>query len=262
MADSRIVSWNINSIRSRLGRALAWCDEHQPDVVCFQETKCDGGAFPVKDFAALGYESCHHGAPGGYNGVAIVSRVGLDDVELGFPGTQPAPFNEPRLIAATCAGIRVFNVYGPHGRDLNDRHYQFKLLFYERLRQHLLDEIDATDAALVLGDFNVAPTALDVYNPKARKGRTHTSQPEREALSGVVDVGLMDMLRHFRPDEPGVFTYWSYKSKLASNHGMRIDHHFASTAVAEMAVNCWVDIAERMEDGASDHAPVVLDLRM
>jgi len=256
----RIVSWNINSIRSRLDRALAWCEDREPDVVAFQETKVNQGAFPSAAFAELGYESCESGAPGGYNGVAIISRVGLEHPAISFPGTQPAPFNEPRLIAATCGGIRIHNIYGPHGRDLNDAHYQFKLAFFERLRLHLIEEDSASTDTIVVGDFNVAPTEMDVYNPGRRKGRTHTSPPEREAVQRILDLGFTDIQRALRPDETSMFTYWSYKSKLASNHGLRIDLALGSDGVTARAETCWSDIEERMGEGASDHSPVVLDL--
>lgn len=256
----RVVTWNINSITSRLERVLEWCQEHEPDVVAFQETKVVDQKFPQRALAELGYESAAWGAPGGYNGVAIISRVGLDDIAVGFPGQQPAPFDEPRLIAATCGGLRILSVYGPHGRGLDDPHYQFKLAFFERLRLHLIEEDAAAEDTLVIGDFNVAPADVDLYSPQRRVGRTHASPPERAAIAALLDLGFTDMQRHLRPDETGMFTYWSYLSKLASNHGLRIDLALASASVRDQIITVWADIAERMQPGASDHAPVVIDL--
>lgn len=256
----RIVTWNINSIRSRLDRALDWCETNEPDVLCLQETKCETGAFPRRQFEALGYRCAHHGAPGGYNGVAIVSRLGLDDVAAGFPGEQPPPFNEPRLIAATCGGVRVLNIYGPHGRDLGDPHYQFKLLWFKRLELHLLEEAVMDAPSVIVGDYNIAPAPHDVYPKRNDPKRTHTSDRERNAFAELIDLGFTDMLRREHPDAADLFTYWSYKSKLGNNHGMRIDHLLASDALVERADRCWVDDAERYRDHASDHAPVVLDV--
>lgn len=256
----RIVTWNINSIRSRLDRALAWCATNEPDVLCLQETKCETGAFPAQQFADLGYTCAHHGAPGGYNGVAIVSRVGLVDVEAGFPGEQPPPFNEPRLIAATCGEVRVLNIYGPHGRDLSDPHYQFKLLWFKRLELHLLEEGIMDTASVIVGDFNIAPASADTYPKRNDQRRTHTSDRERVAFAELADLGFTDMLRHRHPDATDLFTYWSYKSKLGNNHGMRIDHILASAPMVDRSTGCWVDEPERHADHASDHAPVVLDL--
>jgi len=256
----RVVSWNINSVTSRLDRVREWCEANEPDVVAFQETKTVDARFPTDALAELGYESAAWGAPGGYNGVAIISRVGLDNVAIGFPGQQPAPFNEPRLIAATCGGVRIHSVYGPHGRDLDDAHYQFKLAFFERLRLHLIEVEAAADDTLIVGDFNVAPADVDVYRPERRVGRTHVSPPERAAIAALVDLGFTDMQRHLRPDETGMFTYWSYRSKLANNHGLRIDLALASHSVRDQVATVWADIAERMRSGASDHAPLVVDL--
>jgi len=257
----RIVTWNINSIRSRLERALDWIEANEPDVVCFQETKCETAAFPRQQFEALGYSCAHHGAPGGYNGVAIVSRAGLDDVAAGFPGDQPPPFDEPRLIAATCNGVRVLNIYGPHGRDLGDPHYQFKLLWFKRLELHLLEEAVMDVPSVIVGDYNIAPTAIDVYSKRNDPKRTHTSDRERGAFAELVDLGFTDMLRREHPEATDLFTYWSYKSKLGNNHGMRIDHILASAPVDDRFERCWAAAAERHREHASDHVPVVLDIR-
>lgn len=256
----RIVTWNINSIRSRLDTAIAWCEANEPDVLCLQETKCETGAFPEPQFAALGYDCAHYGAPGGYNGVAIVSRVGLADVENGFPGEQPPPFNEPRLIAATCGDVRVLNIYGPHGRDRDDPHYQFKLLWFKRLELHLLEEGVMDAAGVIVGDFNIAPAAIDTYPKRNDPARTHTSDRERTAFGELIDLGFTDMLRHAHPDDADLFTYWSYKSKLGNNHGMRIDHILATSPLVDRMAECWVDSPARYLDHASDHAPVVLDV--
>ena len=269
----RVVSWNVNSLRARHGRVLDWLDRHRPDVVLLQETKgtdahLDAIGFPAAA-AARGYELAHHGRDH-WNGVAVLSRVGLDRVQRGFPGPNRAPFDEARTIAATCGGIRFWSVYAPNGRTLTDAHYLFKLVWLERLRGALAADMEAADlgggdlgggaALMVAGDVNVAPADLDIYDPVRWRRLTHASPPERAAVGALVDLGLHDVTRHHHPG-PGVYTWWSHRpGQLERNRGLRIDLALCSDPVADRVSRVWIDTAERATPGASDHAPLVLDL--
>ena len=258
----RIVSWNVNSIRSRHRRVWRWLERHRPDVVLLQETKCSDDAFAVfaDAFAELGYESAHHGHDH-WNGVAILSRVGLADVRRGLPGTNRAPFDEARVMSATCGGIDVHSVYAPNGRELDDPHYLFKLVWLERLRTVVRHE----RPTVLAGDLNVAPTDLDIYDPVRWRRRTHASPPERVAIETLVDDGLVDVTRDHLPG-PDVFTWWSYRpGQFEQNRGLRIDLALCSTDVADRVGSVWIDVEERRSDATidekpSDHAPLVLDL--
>ena len=257
----RIATWNVNSIRARDQRVLAWLSEHQPDVALLQETKCDDALFAETvgaQLTALGYEWAHHGHDH-WNGVAIISRVGLADVRRGFPGVNRSPFDEARLISATCGGIDVHSLYAPNGRTLDDPHYLFKLVWLERLRAL----VDADRPAVMAGDFNVAPADADVYDPKRFRGKTHTSAPEREAVQSLLDTGLVDVTRHRLPD-PGVYTWWGYRpGQFEQNRGLRIDLALCTPSLADRVSDVRVDTAERADDRPqkpSDHAPLVITL--
>ena len=258
----RVVSWNVNSIRARRDAVLAWTARHAPDVLCLQETKCRDDDFPYDEIEAIGYSVAHHGRDH-WNGVAIASRVGLTDVRAGFPGPQAAPYDEARLLAATCGGLRVYSVYVPNGRELDDPHYLFKLVWLERLRGAVLADTAAPGALPVVlaGDFNVAPTDQDIYDPARWRRRTHASPPERAAIAALRDLGLRDVVRDLHPDEP-CFTWWSYRPQMfPADRGLRIDLVLASEVVAARVCAASVDRDARAEPMASDHAPVVVDLR-
>lgn len=253
----RIVTWNVNSIRTRIDRVLCWLDGNEPDVVLLQETKCTDAQFAelAAGFQDRGYRVAHHGADH-RNGVAIASRVGLDDVTRGFAGHNRAPYDEPRLVAATCGGIRFLSVYVPNGRELDDPHYLYKLVWLERLRA----EIDPATPTVCAGDLNVAPTDLDIYDPARWRRRTHASPPEREAIVALLDRGLRDVSREHRP-EPGFYTWWSYRpGQFEANRGLRIDLTLCSDPVADRVDRVWVDVEERAGERPSDHAPLVVDL--
>ena len=258
----RVVSWNINSIRTRHQRVLAWLDRHEPDVVALQETKCTDAAFAelACDYAALGYEWRHVGHDH-WNGVGILSRVGIDETQRGFAGTNRPPFDEARLITATCGrgvdALRVSSLYVPNGRELDNHHYLFKLVWLERLRA----EVDETAGnTLLLGDFNVAPANIDIYDPTRWRRKTHASPPERAAITSLLDAGLVDVTREHLP-EPGIYTWWSYRpGQFEANRGLRIDLALASPAVADRVQALWIDTEERAGHRPSDHAPLVLDL--
>ncbi|MCU1373928.1 MAG: xthA [Actinomycetia bacterium] len=253
----RIATWNVNSLKARLPRVEEWLAEAQPDVLCMQETKLSDDAFPAMTFAALGYDSVHHGQ-GQWNGVAILSRVGITDVVDGF-GDGGEPDGEARLLTATCGGVRVATVYVPNGREVGHEHYFYKLGWLSRLRAHLEATADRSSDVVVCGDFNVAPDDRDVWDAAACHGGTHVSEPEREALAGVEAWGLTDVLRQ-RYDQDGLFSWWDYQAGAFHKHwGMRIDLLLASAPLAERLSWVLVDRNARKGSKPSDHAPLVAE---
>jgi exodeoxyribonuclease-3 len=258
-APLRIASWNINSIRARVDQVTSWATANEVDVLLLQETKCGDANFPFAAMVEAGYEVAHHGV-NHWNGVAILSRVGLEDTSRGFQGPQQSPFDEPRLIAATCGGVRCWSVYVPNGRELWDPHYAFKLVWLERLRHELIVAGAAEKASVIAGDFNVAPTDDDIYMPSRWRRRTHASEPERSGIRALVDAGFRDVTREHLPD-PGVYTWWNYRpGQFEKDHGLRIDLALCSTAAADSAKRVWIDRAARGVVRPSDHAPLVIDL--
>ena len=255
----RIATWNVNSLKQRLPRLLPWLDERRPDVVCLQETKLADDACAAllgDELSGRGYEVALHGEAA-WNGVAIFSRAGLEDVETGLAGAPGFPHPEARAVSATCGGIRVTSVYVPNGRSPGSDHYDYKLRWLEALR----DAVAAGPAdAIVCGDMNIAPADADVFDPAAYVGQTHVTPPEREALAGLQSLGLRDVVRERWPEER-VFTYWDYRAGMFHQDlGMRIDLILASGSVAERVRAAWVDRQARKGKGPSDHAPVIADL--
>lgn len=260
----RIATWNVNSVRSRIDRVMGVLERHDLDVLLLQETKCRDDQFPTLDLAAKGYELAHHGL-NQWNGVAVISRVGLDNVQIGFPsmpgfGEPIAP--EARAIGATCGGVRVWSLYIPNGREIDHPHYHYKLDWLSRLRDDatgwLADDADAQ--ILLAGDWNIAPTDDDVWDVAFFEGRTHVTAPERAAFQAIVDAGFSDVVRPFTPG-PGVYTYWDYTQlRFPKKQGMRIDFALASPALASRVTDAMIDREERKGKGASDHAPVVVTL--
>jgi exodeoxyribonuclease-3 len=256
----RIATWNVNSVKQRMPRLLPWLDERQPDVVCLQETKLADDAFLEllgQELADRGYAVACHGEAT-WNGVAILSRAGLEDVVAGLGDDAPGfPHPESRALSATCAGVRVVSVYVPNGRVPGSEHYDYKLAWLESLREMVAAGPEAT---VVCGDFNIAPTDRDVFDPDAYAGQTHVTAPEREALAELQALGLRDVLRDRWPDEV-VFTYWDYRAGMFHRDlGMRIDLVLASEPVAGRVEAAWVDRQARKGSGPSDHAPVIVDL--
>ena len=198
----RIATWNVNSMRARLDRVEEWLARVEPDVCCFQETKLSDEAFPTERFTALGYEVAHHG-DGRWNGVAIASRIGLGDVERGFAGDEEVESAERRLITASCGPVRVMSVYVPNGRSVGSEHFQAKLDFLHRLRQHLDACCDPGAPVVVCGDFNVAPADIDVFDPAFFVGATHVTAEERSALGEVMGFGLRDVFRESLSEDWG-----------------------------------------------------------
>ncbi|GAA5181903.1 exodeoxyribonuclease III [Rugosimonospora acidiphila] len=252
----RLATWNVNSVTARLPRLLDWLPAVAPDVVCLQETKT--AEFPTTEVTKLGYEVAAHGS-GRWNGVAVLSRVGLADVSLGFPGEPGFPDPEARAIGATCGGLRVWSVYVPNGRTIDSPHYQYKLAWLAALRSALEPELAAHDRLAVCGDFNVAPTDADVWDPAAFAGSTHVTEPERDALAALRGLRLVDVVP--RPMKgPNPFTYWDYRAGMFhQDMGMRIDLVYATRQVAEAVQDAYIDREARKGKGPSDHAPVVID---
>lgn len=256
----RIATWNVNSVKQRVPRLLPWLDERRPDVVCLQETKLADEPFAEllgRELRDRGYEAATYGEAT-WNGVAILSRVGLEDVTRGLPDGPGFPHQEARAVSATCGGVRLVSVYVPNGRSPGSEHYRYKLEWLAALRDH----VAAGDPAstVVLGDVNIAPTDDDVFDPDAYVGQTHVTPPEREALRELQAVGLHDVVRDRWPGER-VFTYWDYRAGMFHQDlGMRIDLVLAGDAVAERVAAAWVDRHARKGKGPSDHAPVIVDL--
>jgi exodeoxyribonuclease-3 len=255
----RIATWNVNSIKQRVPRLLPWLDQRQPDVLCVQETKLTDDAFTEllgEQLAHRGYAVAHHGQAQ-WNGVAIFSRVGLDQVVSGVAGAPGFPHPEARAVAATCGGIRVHSVYVPNGRVPGSDHYRYKLAWLAALREVLGT---GPEAAIVCGDMNIAPTDADVFDPGAYVGQTHVTPQERAALAELQAVGLHDVVRDRWPAER-VFTYWDYRAGMfPKDLGMRIDLVLATDAIAGRVRAAWVDRHARKGNGPSDHAPVIVDL--
>jgi exodeoxyribonuclease-3 len=264
----RIATWNVNSLKARMDRVEGWLAQQQPDVLLMQETKLFDETAPVMPFQMAGYELAHHGQ-GRWNGVAIASRVGIADVvtnfglgpvAIGGTGEDEESGDEARMIAATCGDVRVVSLYAPNGRELATPFYEAKLDWFDRLRTWLDTGADPAQQLVLAGDLNVAPTDLDVYDPAAYIGTTHTSPPERAAFQSLLDWGLEDAYRRFHP-EPGRFSWWDYRAgNFHKGLGMRIDHLLVTASVAARATGAEIDRDARKGKLPSDHAPVYLDL--
>ncbi len=255
----RLATWNVNSIKQRVPRLLPWLDQRRPDVVCLQETKLADEAFTDllgEQLVSRGYELALHGEVQ-WNGVAILSKVGLDDVVPGVAGAPGFPLPEARAVSATCGGIRVTSVYVPNGRVPDSDHYRYKLEWLAALAEQVRS---GPSEAVVCGDMNIAPTDEDVFDPEAYIGQTHVTAPEREALAQLQAVGLRDVVRDRWPGKR-VFTYWDYRAGMFHQDlGMRIDLVLATAAVSDRVRAAWVDRQARKGSGPSDHAPVMVDL--
>jgi len=272
----RVATWNINSVNARLPKLLEWLGTASPDVLCLQELKCATDAFPYEEVRALGYETAAHGN-GRWNGVAILSRIGLDEVVRGLPGQPgylaeepgtedaliaPEPEQEARAIAASCGPVRLWSVYVPNGREVEHAHYAYKLRWFEALRAAVVEDAAAGRPFAVLGDFNVAPTDEDVWDPALFVGSTHVTPAERQALASLRDTGLADVYpRALKYDRP--YTFWDYRAlAFPKNKGMRIDLAYGNKPFVAAVADAYVDREARKGKGTSDHAPVVVDLSL
>ena len=251
-----VATWNVNSLTARWSRVEEWLSAKSPDVLLIQETKQNDEKFPFAALRALGYESAHYGQ-GQWNGVAILSKVGLSDVVRGF-GDDDA---EARFIGATCADVRVYSCYVPNGRALDDPHYVYKLAWLAKLRD-LLAARDRDQHVVVGGDFNVTPSDLDCYDTSVFEGATHVSEPEREALRAIEATGLVDLTRSMHPDEAN-FTWWDYRNgSFHRGWGLRIDLLLVDPALRAKAISSYVDREARKGEKPSDHVPVVADFAL
>jgi exodeoxyribonuclease-3 len=260
----RIATWNVNSVTARLPRLVDWLGTVEPDVLCLQETKVSAEDFPLADVGDLGYEVAAHGT-GRWNGVALLSRVGFADVRRGLvdePGFLPedAMFevHEPRAIGATCGGLRIWSVYVPNGRQVGHPHYEYKLRWLAALQATVAAELPDHARFGVLGDFNIAPTDADVWDPAAFATSTHVTAPERAALASLRELGLHDVVpRALKYDTP--YTYWDYRAGMFhKNMGMRIDLAYLSEPLAGAVQDAYVDREARKGTAPSDHAPLVV----
>jgi exodeoxyribonuclease III len=255
----RIATWNVNSVKQRVPRLLPWLDQRRPDVVCLQETKLADDKFAEllhDELETRGYAVATHGEAA-WNGVAILSRAGLENVVPGIDGAPGFPRPEARALSATCGGVRIVSVYVPNGRVPDSEHYHYKLAWLSSLREMLRE---APQSTIVCGDMNIAPTDDDVFDPDAYIGQTHVTPPERAALAELRELGLRDVIRDRWPTER-VFTYWDYRAGMFHKDlGMRIDLVLATPAVADRVKAAWVDRHARKGKGPSDHAPVIVDL--
>jgi exodeoxyribonuclease-3 len=260
----RIATWNVNSVLARLPRLVEWLKEAAPDVVCLQETKVAEGAFPADEVTDLGYTIADHGE-GRWNGVAVLSRIGVENIErglLGDPGYPDPQTLEARTIAVTCGLVRVRSVYVPNGRTPDDPHYDYKLRWLAALRDAVTTDAAGSVPFAVMGDFNVAPNEDDVWDPAAFVHSTHVTPPERDALARLRDTGLTDVIPRIAKG-PHPFTYWDYRAgAFHKGMGMRIDLVYANAALADAVSDAWVDREARKGKGPSDHAPVIVDLSL
>jgi exodeoxyribonuclease III len=266
----RIATWNVNSLKARLPRVEEWLAEMQPDVLCMQETKMADATFPALTFQALGYETVHHGQ-GQWNGVAILSKVGLENPIHGFVPDLGEPadgideyragvLNEARIVTANCGGILVSSVYVPNGRAIDDPHYDAKLVWLAHLRRHFDRIASPAEAVMVLGDFNIAPDDRDVWDVKKFTDSTHVTAPERATLAALETWGFTDLFRHVYP-QPHLYTYWDYRAGDFHMHrGMRIDLAYGTKPVVDATMWAIIDRNARKGKLPSDHAPLIVDV--
>lgn len=255
----KIVTWNVNSIKARLENCLEWVNENYPDVILLQELKCKTEAFPYSFFEELGYQCAVFGQPT-YNGVAILSKVGIEDVTVGNEFFQED--TQARVIEAIVGGnIRVISVYVPNGQALGSEKYQYKLSFMEKFERLVAARLGYGESLVIGGDFNVAPLDKDVYDPALFKDDILCSFEERVRFRSLINLGLTDVLRHHHPNESELYTWWDYRGgAFSKNHGLRIDHFLVSSKALEVVSNCYVDATPRGKEKPSDHAPVIIEL--
>ncbi|MBT8492660.1 MAG: exodeoxyribonuclease III [Deltaproteobacteria bacterium] len=253
----KIATWNVNSIRARFDRLLAWLERQQPDAVCLQETKVIDDDFPAAELEAAGYQAAFHGQKS-YNGVALLARTAIEDVVNGF--ADGADENDARVIAGTISGVRVVSVYVPNGKDVGTDAYQYKLEWFERLRRYFDAREDPKGKVVLAGDFNVAPDDRDVYDPERLSGSILCSEPERIKLRNVVEWGFTDSFRKHHQDD-GLFSWWDYRRLgFPKNRGLRIDHVYLTQSLEQVCSGSFIDRDERKGKGPSDHAPVFAEL--
>lgn len=249
----KIASWNVNSLRVRLPQVLDWLARHEPDILALQETKMEDEQFPAQETAAAGYQAIFCGQKA-YNGVAILSRQAPESVLKELPGSGDS---QRRFLAASYGNLRLVNVYVPNGEHIDSDKYLYKLEWLDSLADFLESELVSHPRLVLLGDFNIAPEAEDVYDPESWEGQVLFSEPEREAFRRLLSIGLVDTFRQF-PQEPGAYSWWDYRmNAFRRNMGLRIDHILAGRILARDCTGCGIDKAPRALPRASDHAPVI-----
>jgi exodeoxyribonuclease III len=257
----KIATWNINGITSRIDHVLKWSAAVEPDVLCLQETKTTDAKFPAAKLRRAGFEHIAVHGEKSYNGVAILSRLPLDDVIRGFPGDETdAP---KRLIAATIDGVQIVCAYFPHGTRIGSDKFHFKIDWVNRLRKYFDEYFRPDDDVLLCGDTNICPHEMDMWNVPYWAKRMHFTREEREAFQNVKKWGFIDVFRQFN-DQPGEYTWWDTfrESSFPKNRGLRLDHMWASASLAEVCLDCWIDREPRGWEHPSDHAPVVAEFRV
>jgi exodeoxyribonuclease-3 len=256
----RVATWNINGVNSRLEHVVDWCKQEQPDVLCLQETKTIDEKFPFKRLSSIGFSHIETHGEKAYNGVAILSKFPILDVQCNLPGM---PANAPtRLIAGKTNSVALINVYAPHGTAIGSDKFVYKLDWLARLRKYFDENFETEDDLILCGDLNVAPHELDVWKPSLWRDKLHFSKPEREAIRNVKAWGFVDLFRQMN-DEQQAYSWWDhFHNSFEKNRGLRIDHVWASPPLAERCTGCWIDKAPSAREHPSDHAPVVADFNL
>jgi exodeoxyribonuclease III len=255
----KIATWNVNSIAARLPHVVEWVKTNRPDVLCLQEIKCIDERFPAAVFQELGYQSQTFGQPT-YNGVATLSLHEINAVQKGFP--DDAPDAQRRLLLTTIGPIKIINVYVPNGSEVGSAKYQYKLDWLDKLRAYLDACLSPAEPVVICGDFNVAPEDRDIHDPILWYGKILCSEPERAALQKVFAWGFEDVFRKHHA-EPGLFSWWDYRGGgFRRNHGLRIDHLWATSNLAQASISCVIDTAPRKLERPSDHAPVIAEFAL
>jgi len=253
----KIASWNVNSLRVRLGHVLQWLESAQPDILVLQETKMTDDQFPAEEIRAAGYDVVYSGQKT-YNGVAILSKVAAENVLFDLPGLEDP---QRRIVAAQIGDIQVLDLYVVNGSEVGSEKFAYKLDWLEKVTAWVESQLDKHKKFIILGDFNIAPTDRDVHNPKSWHEKILCSTPERNALKKLLDLGFVDSFRMFEQDDE-IWSWWDYRSGgLENNKGLRIDLILSSHLLAEQCTACYVDKVPRTWDRPSDHAPVVAEYR-
>lgn len=259
----KVASWNVNSIRTRLEQVTHWLESNPVDVLCLQETKVTDEDFPTEAFANIDYHTYIYGQKS-YNGVALISKTPLEDVQMGFGAVINSETvgnldDQKRVISGVCNDVRVVNLYVPNGAAIGSDKYAYKLSWLALLKQYLTAQLAAHPQLNVCGDFNIALEDRDIHGSKNRDKHIMASPVEREALRDVLSVGLADAFRKFT-EEAGHYSWWDYRTNsFARNTGWRIDHHYLSPQLYEKAISCTIDIEPRGLERPSDHTPVIVE---
>lgn len=251
-----IATWNVNSLRVRLPQVLDWLRDKAPDILCIQETKLKDEDFPAQQIESSGYQVAFSGQKT-YNGVALLTRLSIEDVETDLPGLDDP---QRRVLSATIGSLRVLNLYVPNGQEVDSKKYEYKLKWLEHLVDYVKEQLSSNSHVVICGDFNVAPEDRDVHDPEAWRGRILCSEPEREAFKALMAVGFHDVFRKFEQPE-GAYSWWDYRAAaFRRNMGLRIDHILCSDKLYEYVKSCEIDKEPRKLERPSDHAPVVADI--